>query len=407
MKTTKTILVASLISIYSFGQNNEFITYSNGLIYSDETMKKLSYIADSFSLQSACDNSQIFYTKYQTIGHLVKLKTNVPAAKNDLDNQISFNEFLAKYPEAFIESDVLIIKYRYNNGNDNVVGFDYFDLDRDYSFSITTNDLSLYTKDMKGRWIYEYDEKSRSTPETLTAFYFPNNFTSDKLPLKYCSMIGYSESLIDTNVSKFKNVMSDGWIEMPPNWKSLSLADKSIVLNKLLSTRVVGGCSTDPRPRTHAVYIAQLSAETYNWEVFLKAHLDIMNDQFERMSDASYAWALRNTYIKELEQLNINVSDLLMGITFRIEDDANNHYYGNINRLGRALSETKNRTEIEQEILSVVSDTELDYYNRLMFYYLFKSYNYYLQDDAAKKANNYKLRVAAQSLPACFSQHLK
>ena len=50
----------------------------------------------------------------------------------------------------------------------------------------------------------------------------------------------------------------------------------------------------DNSPRIHALNIAKLSAETINWEVFLRAHLDIMKDKFERMSDGSYAFGGRN-----------------------------------------------------------------------------------------------------------------
>jgi len=172
------------------------------------------------------------------------------------------------------------------------------------------------------------------------------------------------------------------------------------------STRVIGGCSQDSRPREHAVNIALLSAETYNWEVFLKAHLDIMNDRFERVSDGNYAWGQRNTYIKELEELNINVTDLILGISFRIENAASNHYYSSIGRVGRALSETKNRTEIENAILSIIMDTELDYYNRLVFYFLFKNYNYHIKDETIKKESNEKLVSAVATLPNYFSDRL-
>ena len=125
----------------------------------------------------------------------------------------------------------------------------------------------------------------------------------------------------------------------------------------------------------HAVNIAQLAAETTNWEVFLKAHLDIMNDRFERMSDGNYAWGRRKTYLKELEELNINTLNLLIGISLRTENNATNHYYGSISRVGRAFSDSKNKEEIENEILSMIKDPELDNYNRIISYYLFLNYN--------------------------------
>lgn len=162
---------------------------------------------------------------------------------------------------------------------------------------------------------------------------------------------------------------------------------------------VVGTCSMDNSPRMHAFDIAVLSAETTNWEVFLRSHLDIMNDRFQRSSDGSYAWAGRQTYIRELEILDINVSDLLLGISLRISNAGENHYYGNIQRLGRALAETSNSEEIETKMLKMISDNQLDNYNRIIMYYLFRHYNYNLQSEERKAGNTKKLQEAIKTLP--------
>ena len=173
--------------------------------------------------------------------------------------------------------------------------------------------------------------------------------------------------------------------------------EKALFLKR--SRIVVGGCSQDQSPRYHAQDIAVLAAETAKWEVFLRAHLDIMNDRFERVTDGSYAWAGRQTYIKELEELGINVPDLLLGISLRVENTADNHYFGNIGRLGRALAETKYQDEIEQKMLSMIEDKDLDTYNRIVIYFLFKNYNYNLKEDNRKKQNVEKLKKAVKSMP--------
>ncbi|HYF03345.1 MAG TPA: hypothetical protein VEC36_08210 [Patescibacteria group bacterium] len=162
---------------------------------------------------------------------------------------------------------------------------------------------------------------------------------------------------------------------------------------------VVGSCSQDNSPRVHAMKIAVLSAETVNWETFLRAHLDIMNDRFQRRSDGSYAWAGRQTYIQELEALDINVMDLMLGISLRLENPSQKHYFGSIGRLGRALSETKYAAEIETKILSMLKDDELDDYNRLLMYYLFDNYNYHIKDESRKKENAARLSAAVQEMP--------
>jgi hypothetical protein len=170
---------------------------------------------------------------------------------------------------------------------------------------------------------------------------------------------------------------------------------------------VVGGCSMDNSPRLHAMNIAVLSAETIHWDIFLRAHLDIMNDRFERASDGSYAWGERQTYIRELEELDINVNDLLLGISLRIENPSQNHYYGSNGRLGRALAESMYREEIETKMLSMIKDQELDDYNRILIYYLYLNYNYYLTDEKKKTANSEALRAAAAVLPEYIRTQLE
>jgi len=409
MKKSATLLIGLFSTITAFCQDGEFKVYPNGLIYSEKTMGKLSHIVDSLNLKfKSCNFNTVFYSKSQTIGYIVHVnKSNIKEAKRDMENLISIDNFLKKYPNSTVEHDVLIIKNKYKNyKNQAVVEIEEFDLKGDNGFSVTLDKGSHYFNDFSNQWLLRYREKTQYADESLSAFYFPTNFQSVSIPQKYSQMIGYSDCIIDTTTTKFKNNLKSGWIDLPENWTSLSQKKKVQLLDEMRSIRVIGGCGLDSRPREHAVNIALLSADTYNWEVFLKAHLDIMNDHFERMSDGSYALERRNTYIKELEELNIHVADLILGISFRIENPSRNHYFGSIGRLGRAFSETKNSNEIEQSMLAIVSDKELDIYNRLLFYFLFLNYNENIRDEAIKKKNNDKLVAATKTLPNFISEKL-
>ncbi|HCS19593.1 MAG TPA: hypothetical protein DIW47_03335 [Bacteroidetes bacterium] len=402
MKKHISVLLGAIFSLSAYGQNSEFTTYSNGLIYSEQTMNKLAYIVDSLNLEfKVCDFNRVFYSKSQTIGHLVTLKSgDIEQARKDLENEIPFDSFLKKYPTATVQREVLILKWRYTNyKKQEVAEIEHFDLRGNYGFSIDLADAALYDKDYTGTWLYSYRAKTTYSDETLTAFYFPGPFTSVPIPQKYALMVGYADCLIDTNTTKFKEDLEEGWVELPNNWTRLPEKKQKKLLEEMRSTRVLGFCSMDNRPRQHAVNIALLSAETYSWEVFLKAHLDIMNDRFERVSDGSYAWGHRATYIKELEELHINVTDLILGISLRVENPATNHYYGSIGRLGRALAQTNKRAEVEEAILAAIADPELDHYNRLLFYFLFKNYNYHIADMVIKQENSERLKKAAETLP--------
>ena len=182
---------------------------------------------------------------------------------------------------------------------------------------------------------------------------------------------------------------------------------KQAALELKRKRRVVGGCSMDQSPRIHAKNIAILSAETAKWEVFLKSHLNIMNDRFERVSDGSYAYGGRNTYIKELEVLDINVPDLIFGTALRFENPTKNHYYASINRIGRALSESKDRKLIENRLLEYIEDNNLDDFNRVIMYYLYLNYNSYLENDNDKKESLSKLKNSVSKMPDYIYEKMK
>ena len=171
--------------------------------------------------------------------------------------------------------------------------------------------------------------------------------------------------------------------------------------------RPVGFCSMDQTPRLHAQSICKLAAKTTQWDIFLRAHLDIMNDNFERRSDGSYAWAGRGTYLRELEELDINVLDLLIGTALRAQHVSDNHYFGDIGRIGRALSESHQKDVLEERLLAMIQDADLDLFNRLLMAYLFKNYNYHLQDETRKKENANRLMKAADTLPDGLAKNFR
>ena len=153
---------------------------------------------------------------------------------------------------------------------------------------------------------------------------------------------------------------------------------------------IVAKCSIDSSPITHALEIAKLSAETLSWNLFLRSHLDVMNDYMNRISDINISAQKRKTYLAELEAININVNDLLFGILLSASNVKEGHYYGNANRIGKAFSEAKNQTEIKDKMLNIITNENLDLYNRTTFYYAFCTYNAYIKDKPLQE-NNQKL----------------
>lgn len=285
----------------------------------------------------------------------------------------------------------------------------------------TAENVFLKTAKASGVRFYENNDEEEKDHPAFTAFQNYIQGNTEKILERYHidtaaeNLWFIEDSLVKRFVKdtlsqkqKFKNLLAAAVEEVLKNnittndafeYYTAEYYSQKDALTMKRNRRVIGGCSMDISPRIHAMKIAVLSAQSTSWEVFLRAHLDIMNDRFERVSDGSYAWGARETYIKELEELNIDVQDLILGICFRISNPSQNHYFGDISRLGRALAETKNRTDLENKILNMIQDTELDDYNRLLMHYLFLNYTYHLPNKDDRMHNLDKLEIADKYLP--------
>lgn len=162
---------------------------------------------------------------------------------------------------------------------------------------------------------------------------------------------------------------------------------------------VHGFCGADTGPRRHAQAICVLAAESRQWDIFLRAHLDILNDNFQRSSDGSYAWHSRGTYIKELEESGINAVDLLVGTTLSSKDISKNHYLAATSRVGRALAESSHGADVEDLLLRMAQDDRFDIFNRTEMLYVLVSYNRYAKTRELYLANLPKIKQAVSSLP--------
>ena len=484
-------------TLAGYSQQTEFPVYTNGLVYSDTTMKQLKFIVDSLNLKfKRCDLDRKYYTIKQGLANRINLyKTDSKPALADILNGISYADFIHKYKNADIDTGILLTEsdetdyknrsltsYRLQRPDERDENIDVF---RDTC--TPDNDNKYSTVGARDNWVYEYSKPGENSTASLTVFYITQTPASTIIPDNYAKIILYSDCMIDTTADIYlPDAQRDGWrifdkdkknhpkldlfntylekntanllkkyhlakpqeqewlfmdsltkqyvedsLSPTPVFKQLlsdaageTLALKTIAgdnfeyytaqyyskaaaLTMKRSRHVVGGCSMDQAPRWHAIGIAMLAAQTVNWEVFLRAHLDIMNDRFDRVSDGSYAWGARKTYIKEIEDLDIDVQDLMLGISLRVANPSGNHYFGDIGRLGRAFAETKNRPALEQQLLSMIEDNRLDTYNRLLMHFLFMNYMYYLQQKEDRRACLEKLEAADKSLPPCLSSRIK
>jgi hypothetical protein len=269
------------------------------------------------------------------------------------------------------------------------------------------------------------DEKTKKF-EKISSVVELNNYLNEKMELKkkkradyeYNSLtpakMVYAEKNLQNDtefINLVKKVVDDcvqngGGGEMIEELASRFVGkDKALEMKR--HRRVFGMCSMDDRPRRHARDIAMLSAETHNWDIFLRAHLDIMNDRFDRMSDGSYAYGRRETYLKELEELGLNVTDLMIGLSLRSSSVADGHYNGTVWRLGRALTESKDKEIFETRVHQMLKDQQLDEFNRGLLFILYASYLNHLPTEQDREKRMQYLRTNIADYPAILHDGIK
>ena len=307
------------------------------------------------------------------------------------------NEWLYDYSKKDKDSEEYSLTCRYfpRPWSQTAVPADYGRLIQYVDCMIDTTATIFLTDKYSGGWSYKEKKQSFHNLKELADYIDSKMYqTKDNRRLK-----GLSESQVSfavkelQNDAAFRDLLSktiDDYVKnKTPEHDLEFLADTLKIYDKALLMkrcyRVMGSCSQDSRPREHARDIAILAAQAHSWDIFLRAHLDIMNDRFERATDGSYAWHRRKTYLKELEELNLNIVDLMLGLSLRAQNVAGNHYYGTIWRLGWALAESKEKNLFEEKAISIFRDDTLDEFNRGLIFLLYKTYLQYLKKEEAKQ----------------------
>lgn len=393
-------------------QTQELGQTQDEYLYSVPTMNKLHHIVDSLNLRfRTCEVTDIYRSIPQACGKYVELVgDSAEAAADLLRRQPALSDFQSAFPSASVTQDMLVYKQWNHYEKNPMIAYKVLPVGDQNGSSINLDDDHPVDKPWEQRrWIWRLYEADGWSKTVLRAFYMESEMKSQTLPLEYARLVQYVDCMVDTTETKLLREAEYGYYEShdPAELQAMPMNEKIALLKELRSTEVIGGCSMDQSPRYHARDIAILAAETHNWGIFLRAHLDIMNDRFERVSDGSYAWPHRKTYLRELEALDFNTTDLILGISLRFDNPHPNHYYGSIGRLGRAIAEAEDATELEASILRMIQDPALDDFNRVVMHNLYLSYIYQDQDPARQKESKSKFLEACKSLPPYIAKAVK
>ncbi len=148
------------------------------------------------------------------------------------------------------------------------------------------------------------------------------------------------------------------------------LSPKKVLRLKRLR-EVNTGCGNDNDPRFHYLSIAQIAGEVGDWNVFMCAHTTLLSYPFDGMRYDK----ISSVYTSELDSININVPNFLMGAFIKFDDPSNKHFsLSDYYYFTGSKFYTKHYKVIENMLCDAIADKELDDYNRFFCYALFNSF---------------------------------
>jgi hypothetical protein len=417
----KQIILFLLVFANCFSQTQKSIDEQKNSLYSAESLSKFKLKVDSLNLifEKGSYKKIDFYSKPIAKAHFIILSgKHVPNAILDIEKKISFKDFIEKYKETVIDSNTIVLKHKIKSSqsldmedilhrnvldvnNDNidkeVLEFDGFWFSGYLNQKMIVND-KYFDVSVKGKWITIQNQTK------MIGYYFIDEFESKVIPAEYLKMIQYSEiiSKNDTNVI-FKNAKEKS-ISLSIKYRTFSLEKKKELLFKFRNRYVVGNCGFDGRPTSHLLNIARLSAETSNWNIFLKSNLSLI---FSNHSNSFYDF--QKEILSDLELININIPYLTIGLGMRINYNTDNYLkdFNNGNRFKYPVLFSKKSKDIKLKLLQMIQDKNLDLYNRLAMYTIFLNSIYLIENKTEKEEDKNLLQQAIKSLPNSVISRLK
>ncbi|MGH1334947.1 MAG: hypothetical protein ACRBFS_02390 [Aureispira sp.] len=376
----------------------------------------------SYKIQK--DTSPIPNSLAQGKGFYVVLHLKKDARKKrkaiikDLQQQISLKDFQKKYTPA-IQAEALVLKipHLHTSGSDSLQTVFYFyqantDSGEEHLLSIK-NKLERYQHSPSIRWVYQWKK------DALEAFYFPEGLNKPLLPAPYVAAAHYAQTLLDPTIPLVLHPLNTlptffrmhDWFsfyrETLPN---LSRTEQQTLIDNLRRMNIEVGCGADESLCYHAIILAKLAAQTGNYALFIKAHLEGISN-YSMVYDLGYYYEsnqpIYHSGIRELEHLNIDLTAFTVGLLLHTSSYSfsNQIHYSSI--LQRALVDAKNREQILQQIAAMIQDKKLDPFHRRVAAKFYHQFLFFLPKEGPSLQQHIALfKTALHSLPSYLKQGL-
>ena len=193
---------------------NEFPTLWKGPVCSDSMITRLKHIGDSLNHQFRHSRpSKKYYSVEQGITNTIQLtKGDIKAALADLQQGISYQEFVTKYPLADTATNLLLTRTERETYPSCIDVYYWLQRpDEDYPTFIcicgpnhcNKREYAYGVNGIKDNWVFNYHGASPGQPEALKAYYITRSPESTPIPDGYAKWIRYADYITDTTTDIF------------------------------------------------------------------------------------------------------------------------------------------------------------------------------------------------------------
>lgn len=214
MKTLKTIAFVATLFNHATAQN-----FSIDSLIKNEIDLSIDSIKEELAALNLTDAELL---KHTASAHYIYMESgDIKSAVKDMENNLSFNKWLAKHPNVKLEENLLVVKTDYSLMK-NKKSTNYTSLpskNRLPHSIISKNSLTSSSR----RWIFNYSPKNKFSDEFLIGFYFTSDFGFEALTEHAPKIIAYGNAIEEKG-----NEMLSNFNQEPALNKILSFLEKLI-----------------------------------------------------------------------------------------------------------------------------------------------------------------------------------
>ncbi len=125
-----------------------------------------------------------------------------------------------------------------------------------------------------------------------------------------------------------------------------------------------GSCSMDDRPIKQLEKIAHNAALLMDWDLFIKTHLDLINNRYLASAYSSYGVANRKNPANSLEII-FDPMDLFLGTILQYHQKSEKQYQSNRFQIAKSILALQEKEVLIEKLIEMSRHSGLDVYNRL------------------------------------------